>query len=92
VLTGNQLSLENPENTAWYLCAQPHEEQVQNFMREQYAIEGWGSGSLRDSTHMRRAYTESDNKLKGWLELNNGFIFTRSEDMYKGLADIFLDE
>jgi hypothetical protein len=69
-----------------YICEKNQERKVESLIQRLNE----GKVKLKEPTFLQESLENpEETKIKGWMELNNGFMFFLDEEMYKKTAEIF---
>jgi hypothetical protein len=86
--TTGQIELLNP---VYYICATNQKDHLTDLVTT-LALEGDFNNNLklREVTLFQEALNNpNESRAKGWLELDNGFMFFVNQEMYEKTADLF---
>ncbi|MCX6711177.1 MAG: hypothetical protein NTZ02_03760 [Candidatus Woesearchaeota archaeon] len=74
---------------AYYLCRKEDEKGVKKTIKKLYSNEY--SFHLKRPTYLKESFNEEEylEKIAGWLELNNGFMFFKDKKMYERTLELF---
>ena len=79
------------KGTVWALCHEDHVANVTTRIKKWARDEFEGGRGTKETVGLERALREpeSPHRAKGWLELDNGFLFFIDEEMFKKAANMF---